>query len=60
MSETETSLTEAEKQKRLHLVELLLPIYGKDTDALISAATSLQAQIEGVPHPLPCSTAGTE
>ena len=60
MSTTETSLTESEKQKRLHLVQLLIPIHEKNTQALIDAATLLQAHIEGVHRPQPCSTADTE
>ena len=48
--------TEAEQTKRLAIVELLLPHYGKETQQLLEAATSVQAHIEGHRPEQPCST----
>jgi hypothetical protein len=52
-----TRLTEDEQQKRLRIVELLLPHFGKNTDQLIEAATSVQAHVEGL---LPAKPGGIE
>jgi len=48
--EATNKLTEAEQQKRLRLVELLLPHFGKNTDQLLEAATSIQEHVEGSPR----------
>ena len=55
-----TLLTEDQQQKRLHIVELLLPHFGKNVDQLLEAATSVQAHISGLPRSQPCSTDRTE
>ena len=43
-----TRLNEDEQQKRLHIVEILLPHFGKNTDQLIEAAISVQEHVEGL------------
>jgi hypothetical protein len=48
--EVTNKLTEAEQQKRLRLVELLLPHFGKNTEQLLEAATSIQEHVEGSPR----------
>jgi hypothetical protein len=58
--ETSTALTEAEQQKRLHIIELLLPHFGKNVEQLLEAATSVQAHVSGDRHSLPCSTVHKE
>ena len=54
-----TQLNEVEQQKRLHIVELLLPHFGKSVDQLLEAATSVQEHIEGRPRSLPSGTERT-
>ena len=51
--------TEAEQAKRLAIVELLLPHYGKETKQLLEAATSVQGHIEGRPLSPPSSSGST-
>ena len=58
--ETTSKLTEIEQQKRLQIVELLLPHFSKSVDELLDAATSVQGHIEGLPRSRPCSTVRTE
>ena len=58
--EATTTLTEIEQQKRLYIVELLLPHFGKNVDQLLEAATSVQEHISGLPRSPPCSTGHTE
>jgi hypothetical protein len=58
--ETTTRLTEDEQQKRLHIVELLLPHFGKDTDQLLEAATSVQEHISGQSRSPLCGTESKE
>ena len=55
-----TTLTELERQKRLYVVELLLPHFGKNLDQLLDAATSVEEHIAGLPRSQPCSTGRTE
>ena len=43
-------LTEAEQQKRLEVIALLLPHFGKEIDQLLDAATSVQEHISGRPR----------
>ena len=54
--DTTTRLNEDEQQKRLHIVELLLPHFGKDVQQLLDAATSVQEHISGQRHSPPCDT----
>ena len=54
--ESTINLTEIEQQKRLHIVELLLPHFGKSVQELLDAATSVQAHISGHPRSQPCGT----
>ena len=58
--EATTNLTESEQQKRLYIVEILLPHFGKNVDQLLAAATSVQEHIAGLPRSQPCSTGHTE
>ena len=53
--DTTTRLNEDEQQKRLHIVELLLPHFGKNIDQLLEAATSVQAHVAGSPRAAKCA-----
>ena len=58
--EIESLPTESEQQKRLHIVELLLPHFGKSVEQLLDAATLVQEHISGLRRSQPCSTVRTE
>ncbi len=49
MSEIATN-TPQEQKTRFAIVEMLLPHYGKETERLLAAATSLQVYIEDAHH----------
>jgi hypothetical protein len=50
--------SEDEQQKRLHIVELLLPSFGADRiDDLLKAANAVQAHVSGQARPSPDGTA---
>jgi hypothetical protein len=59
LMDTTAQLNEDEQQKRLHIVELLLPHFGKNTDQLLEAATSVQAHVEGSLRAKPVGIADT-
>ena len=52
-------LTEAEQAFRLEVVLALLPHYGKSTDQLLEAATSVQEHVKGLLRVSPDDTAST-
>ena len=54
--DTTTKLNEDEQEKRLRIVEILLPHFGKSIDQLLGAATSVQEHISGQRHSPPCDT----
>ena len=54
--DTTTKLNEDEQEKRLRIVEILLPHFGKSIDQLLEAATSVQEHISGQRHSPPCDT----
>ena len=45
-----SKLTEAEQASRWEVVLALLPHYGKNTDQLLEAATSIQEHVKGMPR----------
>ena len=45
-----SKLTEAEQAFRWEVVLALLPIYGKSTDLLLDAATSIREHVAGLPR----------
>ena len=55
-----STLTDAEQSFRWEVVLALLPHYGKDTDQLLDAATSVQEHISGRHPGQPSGTANTE
>ena len=48
--EENTVLTETEQQKRLRIVEMLSPHFGKSIDQLLEAATLVLGHVEGLPR----------
>ena len=54
-----STLTESEKSFRWEVVLALLPHYGKNTDQLLVAATSIQEHVAGLPRVKPGDTVDT-
>ena len=56
--EENSRLTEVEQRQRLHILEILLPHFGKNIDQLLEAATSVLEHVKGLPHEKPVCTEG--
>ena len=52
--------TEADYDRRMSIINVLLPHYGRSTDELLEAATLVEGYLKGLPPVRPSGTADKE